>query len=353
MLKNFKKILTIIFIIIFIFWFSYFFWNDYKSHYEEIKKQQISKNLVLEKANNFTLKNVKDIENLNLYYTPYKNLLNKLVEKIEKAKKNVYLEVYILTEKRLQNALIKAKNSWIDVKVILEKNPYRSPNLNKKAYDFLKSKWVNVVYSNTNNFSLNHSKMILIDDEIFLSTGNFTYWSFVYNREFMLFLKNKDLYDKLKKIFLWDYNWKLVYVYDDNLILSPEYSRIIFEKIFSQSKKELKMYFPYLNDEELLNLLIEKKNLGIDISMILWPDSSGDELEIERLQKAWIKVKILKKPKVHAKAILVDNEVLYIWSINFSKYSLDFNREIGIIFRNKEVIGKFLKVFYNDFYTKK
>jgi hypothetical protein len=45
-----------------------------------------------------------------LYYTPYKNLLNKVVGKITKAKTKVYLEVYMLTETRIQSALIKAKN---------------------------------------------------------------------------------------------------------------------------------------------------------------------------------------------------------------------------------------------------
>jgi phosphatidylserine/phosphatidylglycerophosphate/cardiolipin synthase-like enzyme len=44
--------------------------------------------------------------------------------------------------------------------------------------------------------------MILIDDEIFLSTGNFTYSSFAHNREFMFFIKDKILYEKLNNLFL-------------------------------------------------------------------------------------------------------------------------------------------------------
>ncbi len=348
--NNLKKILTIIFIIIFIFLFSLFFWQDYKNHYEKIKIAQTSKQEVLIQAQNFNLEKVKELQNLELYYTPYKDLLNKLVWKIENAKKLVYLEVYILTEKRIQSALIKAKNAWIDVKVILEKNPYKAPNLNKKAYEFLKSKWVDVVYSNTNHFSLNHSKMILIDNEIFLSTGNFTYGSFAYNREFMLFLNQRELYEKLKKVFLWDYKWDFIYVYDNSLILSPEYSRIIFEKIFFQTQSDLKMYFPYLSADKLLNLLVEKANSWVKISIILWQDSSDDIEDIKKLKDAWIQVKVLKKPKIHAKAILIDNRYLYIGSINFSKYSLDVNREIGVIFKNEKVIEKFLKIFNKDFY---
>jgi phosphatidylserine/phosphatidylglycerophosphate/cardiolipin synthase-like enzyme len=36
----------------------------------------------------------------------------------------------------------------------------------------------------------------------------------------------------------------------------------------------------------------------------------------------------MKDPKIHAKSILFDEKYLYLGSINFSKYSLDSNREI-------------------------
>jgi phosphatidylserine/phosphatidylglycerophosphate/cardiolipin synthase-like enzyme len=38
--------------------------------------------------------------------------------------------------------------------------------------------------------------------------------------------------------------------------------------------------------------------------------------------------KINKKFKMHSKAVLVDNKYLFIWSTNFSKPSLDQNREM-------------------------
>jgi len=97
-------------------------------------------------------------------------LLEEIVKKIDKAKERVYIEVYMLTEKRIIEAIKNAKKREIDVKVILEKNPYMSPRLNDKAYNALLESEVDVIWSNPKAYSLNHSKIILLDNEIIIST---------------------------------------------------------------------------------------------------------------------------------------------------------------------------------------
>jgi phosphatidylserine/phosphatidylglycerophosphate/cardiolipin synthase-like enzyme len=51
---------------------------------------------------------------------------------------------------------------------------------------------------------------------------------------------------------------------------------------------------------------------------------------------------------MHSKAVLVDNKYLFIWSENFSTPSLDKNREMWIILKNKKIINKFKKIFNSD-----
>jgi phosphatidylserine/phosphatidylglycerophosphate/cardiolipin synthase-like enzyme len=89
---------------------------------------------------------------------------------MDKTKKRLYVEVYMLTEDKLINALFKAKNRRIDIKVILEKNPYQTSGINDDTYDFLSKNKIDVVWSNLDNYSLNHSKFIIADDELILST---------------------------------------------------------------------------------------------------------------------------------------------------------------------------------------
>jgi phosphatidylserine/phosphatidylglycerophosphate/cardiolipin synthase-like enzyme len=108
------------------------------------------------------------------------------------------------------------------------------------------------------------------------------------------------------------------------------------------------IYFPYLQDERLENLLIKKANNWIKINLIVDKNTEENETYKNFIQ-AWITIKRISKNKLHAKAILVDNKYLYIWSVNFSTYSLDSNREIGIIIRNEDIIEKFGEIFEIDF----
>jgi phosphatidylserine/phosphatidylglycerophosphate/cardiolipin synthase-like enzyme len=51
---------------------------------------------------------------------------------------------------------------------------------------------------------------------------------------------------------------------------------------------------------------------------------------------------------MHAKAILIDNKYLFIWSINFSNYSIDKNREVWILINNSKIIKDFLNIYNQD-----
>ncbi len=59
----------------------------------------------------------------------------------------------------------------------------------------------------------------------------------------------------------------------------------------------------------------------------------------------WIDIKFPKKPYIHAKAFLVDNKILFIWSINFTSNSIDNNREVAVIFINNSLSIKFKSEF--------
>jgi len=66
------------------------------------------------------------------------------------------------------------------------------------------------------------------------------------------------------------------------------------------------------------------------VEMIL-PDLkkvSSNENEIKLLKENNIDLKIIDKPEIHAKSLLIDETYLYIGSVNFSSYSIDKNREI-------------------------
>lgn len=311
----------------------------------DIQKQEILK----QELNSFTINEDLYLTWVELRYTPDLNLLDDIVDLIDNSSKKVYLEMYILTEKRIQKALKRAYNRWVEVKVLLEKNVYKAPNLNKKAYDYLKNSWVDVRYSDENNFSLNHTKLLLVDDIGVISTWNYSYSSFKYNREFFLFLKNKILLQKLEEIFLDDFNYNKNYTYHKNLILSPLYTDIKFEELIKSSKSSIKIYFLNFSTDFVKNLLLEQSKKWVLINFVYYDENknnTNEELK-DFLGKSWFnfcKMNI----KNHAKAILVDDKYLYLGSINFSDHSIYKNREIWVILSNQEIIKKFLEIYSID-----
>ena len=65
--------------------------------------------------------------------------------------------------------------------------------------------------------------------------------------DFDFFIKwwfnENDLFENLLKIFNWDFGQKYNFVYWDNLIISPDYSRKKFEIMFETTTKNIDMYF--------------------------------------------------------------------------------------------------------------
>ncbi len=301
--------------------------------------------------NDFAFDDIEYFSWIILNHTPSLKFLDELTTKIDSAKNVVYVEVYIFTEKRLKKALKDAKKRWLDVKVILEKNVYLAWNLNKDTFNELKNAWIEIVYSNPKNYALNHTKMMIIDDEIIISTGNYSYSTFKYNREFFISLKDKNYIDIFLKIFENDFNWEKFEIKKNNLVLSPFSSREKLEYLLKNAKKSIKIYAHNFWDENIKDILINQKQNNILIQMI-FPDlkkvSSNKEI-INDLKSKKIDINIIDKPEIHAKSILIDDEYLYIWSINFSSASIDRNREIWILIKNKEIIKSFLDIFNDDF----
>lgn len=346
---NKNKVISFFIIINFLIIFSLFNFKEYYNFHKE--KIEIFKNESDNKKylKNFNLSNINSYKNIEIYETPDKKLLENLVEKINNAKKYVYIEVYMLTETRTRESLIKAKKRWVDVKVILEKDPYLAYSINDKTYAEFQKNNIDVVWSNTKNYSLNHTKLILIDWLNIISTWNLTYSTFTQNRDFFVFINDSELNKKLIDIFENDFSWIKKIKYDENLVVSPSISREKILKLLDNANSDIKIYMQYFKDDEINNKLIEIwKNKKINISAII-PKTAVEDENTKKLIKSWINIKEIPKHKMHAKAILIDERYLLIWSINFSSYSIDKNREIWIIIENPKIISKFLDIFQNDF----
>ena len=273
-----------------------------------------------------------------------------LLEEIKKAQKSIDLEMYLLSNKKIIQALKDAKKRGVAIRIILEKNPYKLEWFNKKIFKELKEVGIQMKWGNP-DFRLTHSKFIVIDDQVaIIMTCNFTYSGFNTSRDFGLI--NFDLKDvkEIKKIFNADWQDESFFSSQQNLVISPINSRFKLENIIKNAQSEILVGAEIIKDQRIQDFLSKAQKRGVQVKILL-ADIKNSEINREAgqyFQTQNVQVKYLRKPFLHAKLIIVDNEILYLGSINFSSPSLDENRELGILLTSKNLIQQVREVFKMD-----
>ncbi len=292
----------------------------------------------------------KAVQEATLFIEPDSNDYP-ITDAIKNAKKSVDLEIYMLSDKYVINSLIAAKKRGVNVRVILEENPYKGYGANKAVKDKLshygiETKWANRAYQ------LTHSKFLVIDQKTgYILTMNLTKSSFTKNREFGIITNSQPEVSDLEKIFQCDWERKPYKPINDALIVSPENSLDRMENLINSARNEILIYAEEMEDPDIENLLIKKAKEGIKVNVILaspkFITNNGDSGKY--LSQNFVNVKYLDYPFVHAKIVVVDRSVAYVGSINFSTPSFKDNREVGIFVSDKKVIDKIVSTFYKDF----
>lgn len=272
-----------------------------------------------------------------------------LLSEIEKADKHIYVEVYLMSDKKIIEALVEEDKKGTDVKVILEEHPFGGGGSNKGVKKDLESGGVEVNWSNS-AFALSHIKMILIDDElVFILNQNITNSAFTKNREFNILDKNVKDIEEIKKMFLADWNKTTFYPTISNIIQSPNTSRASLAYLINSAISEIKIEMEVITDDKMVDLLIDKtKTTKIKLIIPSLKQLEANKEDALRLLQNKVEVKTLSSPYLHSKLIIVDNKNAYVGSINFTSHSLDQNRELGIILSSKDVLNGLLKTFESD-----
>lgn len=272
-----------------------------------------------------------------------------ILDAIDNAQQEILVEMYLLSDKQIINALTQEKEKGIAVKVLLEKNPFNGGSLNTQAKKTLENSGVNVQWTNP-SFTLTHEKTIVIDNkEVFILNQNLTSSSFGKNREFNIIDENSRDITEIKNIFNADWQRKSYTPTVSQLVVSPDNAREKLMGLLQNSAKQIDIEMEILDDKDIVSLLMEKAKTT-QIKIII-PDlskvSSNKDVAV-KLKNAGILIKIINKPYIHAKLILSDNTKAYIGSVNATTRSMDQNRELGIIISQENIITNIVNVFETD-----
>lgn len=310
-------------------------------------------------------------------------LFNSIYNDIENAKKFVYIETYKFGKDtfgiKFRDILTRKSKEGVQIKLLIDA---WGGSVNESFFEeliayggevrlFRKIEW-GLRFFNKNH-KRDHRKIIVIDDHIsYVGSANFTDYSINW-RELNMRMTGSIAYG-FKKVFLenWAiYNKRLI----DNLpkqklqrFLSKYSHPITFENfeilrdvpstiiqplkrryvnMINSARYQIIIETPYFLPSKSLrrSLIIAARN-GVDIKVVIPKHSDVSAVDLIRnryLGKMYangIKIYLYNPRNLHAKLMLIDDQVFAIGSPNFDYRSFRFQYEVALIGKDPEIIKK-------------
>jgi cardiolipin synthase A/B len=273
-----------------------------------------------------------------------------LLAAVKAAQTSVVVEMYIFTNVALIDALIARKQAGVAVKVVLN-NKFPVPiDDNQPTFTKLKNAGVPVVWAPP-EFVYTHSKAIVIDSkEAWIMTMNTTQSSARENREFLMVDREPLDVAETQQTIEADFA-RMPAADTPHLVMAPVNARAKILGLIASATKSIDIEAQVLSDSDVVYQVIGKKRAKIAVRIVVSKDTldqTSAAAALARLKREGIEVRALAEPSQHAKAIVVDGARAYVGSVNFTKNSMDNNREIGILFDDAAAVKTVADTFAAD-----
>lgn len=267
-----------------------------------------------------------------------------MIDMIDASEKRAWVAVYTFTLPGFREALMRAQKRGVDVRVILERFPFWNTSLNRETQLFLQKNKIPLHQSGEKQFAFMHAKYMLFDNDWIIETANWTRASFSSNREFFLQGRDHEIYKNLEAIFLADFEGGKWISADIRLLAWPTNARERLTDFLEGTEKTIDIYAPSFSDAGLLTTLAQLCYRDKTIRLLL-ADYDNDNQQKPDYGRC-IQVRTMKK-SLHAKSIIRDSQSAFLGSFNYTKNSLENNREIGL-FISWEVVKSISQSFESD-----
>jgi cardiolipin synthase len=284
-------------------------------------------------------------------YVEPRDGIKPLIRVIDKSRHFVYINSYLLDDPRILEAVTNAVKRKADVRLMVDGRPYgingddgTHAEINDLKKTGAKVKIAPGRFEKPNVFD--HAKYMVTEKFAEVGTPNFTEAGFSKNREYFTITRNRKIIDALKQIFLSDFQGKSAGEMPRKyLIVSPGSESALKEFILKERRIVVETE-EMGDDGETLQALMEKGRKA----KIIVPDtvSSTDAINLKLLKKHGVKVKYMPAGKLYMHAKMIAGSRAFIGSENFTKSSLNRNRETGIIINGYFAVSRLKNTFSSD-----
>ena len=275
---------------------------------------------------------------------------------IRSATRTIECKHFKLIDPAVIQELVNAQKRGVAVRVML--NPKRSDGsrVNDHTFLLLKEAGVDVQWTNA-KFVVSHEKTITADkSRVLIATFNICDSCLTRVRDYALITSDPDIVAEIMKCYEADWNQEEFQPNpNSSLLWSNINSREKTLNFIDMAKKTLDVQHPKLVDASVLDRLLAANARGVRVRFIcgggsgLSPWDFLDSFSSWRiLQRDGIKLRLHKKPKLHAKLIVADEKRLLLSSFNLDRSAFDLRREIGVITEHPQAVDRLHRQFHAD-----
>ncbi|MGH2902813.1 MAG: phospholipase D-like domain-containing protein [Solirubrobacteraceae bacterium] len=272
---------------------------------------------------------------------------------IDSARHTVRIAVYELEDRRVEQALADAAARGVRVMVLLDDGRYgagRPSNL--PAYSYLSAHHVIVSWAPT-DFALLHEKAIVIDRRVAaIMTMNLTPGYYSSSRDFAVLDRRPADVAAIERVFDADLAGRQIApgAGSGDLVWSPGAQKPIVALI-ARARHSLELENEEMDDPAATIELCEDARRGVRVRVVMtyqpaWRAAFAYLTGCGVLVRTYTATASLY---IHAKLIRVDRRIVFLGSQNLSRQSLDYNRELGILTEDPEIVAGTGRAFNGDF----
>ena len=302
-----------------------------------------------------------------------------ILNAIEAAQQSIWIEMYEFTDVNVANKLLakKAANPNFDLQFLYEHRNF--PSVLSPDGQQLPG-WVQfnqAIKTDGNPVGYHHAKFMIIDgNTAYIMTANFTEAALggssgTANREYIICDTDPQDIQTLQAIFIADQQGKpLPSHLPPNLVVTDINAHAMLRALLDSAQQSIYIQVESIADPNigsrqaqsrsiegaLLDAVQPPRNVQ-DIKIMLPPLPSANTTMLTVDNSAAIKdlsiapsiaITTSAQYYMHAKLILIDQQIAFIGSQNLTRESLNYNREVGIIISNAAIIKVLSTTFTYD-----
>ena len=279
-----------------------------------------------------------------------------VVALIDTATTELRLKQFKLQSPAVMEALQRAHQRGVQVRVMLNPHTSGGDRWNDDAYAQLQSWGIQVAWT-SEAFPVTHEKSLVVDrSSALVATFNLSDKYFTQTRDYGVVSYAQPVVDQVIAGF--ESDWNREFFHPDltvGLVWSSVHSRGQMAKIIDLATSTLWIQHPKFVDAVILERIISARERGVKVRLLCGGKHGISDWDIydtfsslRVMERFGVKIRRQKHLKLHAKLMLVDGTYAQTGSMNIDRSAFDVRRELGIESDAPDVVGRLKATFQAD-----